>query len=120
MDITHLKTVIGFGIELGNAVGKSLEDNKLSFEDVANFMGAFSKISAVMESFKFVSSELKDLDAAEMQSLKDQFIADFNLSNDEIESKIEKGLSLALSLYEFVKDLAPKEKPAPEEPVVEG
>ena len=108
----ELKEVLSFVAELGNAVGKSLEDGKVSFVDARHFINAFSSAGAAVDGLDKVLAELKDLDQVEAQQLVDHVKMELDLADDDLERKIESGFELlkkAYEIYDVVRDyLKPK------------
>lgn len=108
--IESLKKLLSLGLELGNAVGVSLEDGKLSFDDLSNFMGVLGKVGPAVEGFANVQKEIKDLTVEEIRELNRYVTDNFDIPQDELEGRIEQGMTLAVALYEYVKPFLKKKE----------
>lgn len=101
--LKETKEVLKFVIALGHAVDQSLVDNKIGLEDAMNFYGAVLAAGDAFADISLVAQELGDLSAEE----KDELIAyvenDLDLRSDKTEEIIEKGISVALNIYEMIK-----------------
>ena len=100
--IKETKELVAFGINLGEALDKSLSDGSFTFEDLTHFFAAFSSAGIALEDIGKVPKEIADLDTAEMVELN-QYVADeFDIANDKLEAVIEKSLSAVFIIYELI------------------
>ena len=104
-DIKETKEMLAAVFTLGNAVGKSLEDGKIGFDDFANFIPVLPKLGTAIANSDQIPKELKDLDKEEVEEIKAFIKEEFDISNDALEEMIEKGLDLIVTLYYFIKGL---------------
>ena len=88
-----------------DAVVRSLKDGKIGFEDVAYFIPVFPKIELAIRDSVVIPKELGDLDKEEAEELKSYIKEKFDIENDVLEKRIEDALSLAFSLYVFIKGI---------------
>ena len=103
MGIDELKDVVAFGAELGNAIGKSLEDGKITLTDAVNFVPALTSMPAALSGFGDVKKELDDLDAQEKEQLISYFQSKFDIPQEKTEAFIEDALKIAITVYGFAK-----------------
>ena len=96
--IKELKELVKFGLKLGEALGKALEDGKINLVDALKFLPVLKDLKIALEGASEIPAELKDLDEAELQELKVFIKDEFNLPDDALEAKIEMGLEVAVSL----------------------
>lgn len=100
--IQESKELIAFTLKLGNGLGASLEDGKLSFTDAPKFMDAMMAAPAAFQGISEVPAEMKDLDEAEKAELIAYAKTEFDIPQDKVEELVEEGLSLAIAIYNFV------------------
>jgi hypothetical protein len=101
-DIKETKEALAFVLSLGNALGTTLADGKITLSEAPQFMGALMAAPAAFQGLTEVPAELKDLDDAEKAELMAFVQSEFDIPNDQIEGVIEEGLALALAIYTFV------------------
>jgi len=112
LGIKETKELIKFASDLGEGIGKSLEDNKWTIGDIYNFVPAAQSAFAGIGGVDQVLEELKDLDEAEKEELKDYVVEEFDIPQDEAEEYVEKAISIALDIWFFVKKFFVKEQPS--------
>ena len=100
--IKETKDVLKFIISLGEAIDLSLADGKVGIEDLGNMIAPMMSAGEAFSGIDKIKSELADLDEAERDELV-QFAKDeLDLSDDNLEAKIESGLKLAADVHKFV------------------
>lgn len=109
MNIKETQELLGFVIAIGNAAGKSAEDGRVGFDDLMHFFDAYRKASPAFAGISGVPAELKDLDAAEAQALKDYVEEEFDIPQDVVEAVVERGISIAIDMVRLVAELLPGE-----------
>lgn len=92
-------------LALGMATERSLMDGKFGVEDIANFMPALLILGNAFEGIKLVPKEIKDLSLEEATQIREHIEKKFDLQNDNIESLIERALSIGLTIYELVQNI---------------
>jgi hypothetical protein len=100
--IEQTKDVVKFVVALGVGAAKSYEDKKLSFMDLANFLGAVTAFPAAISGISEVPAELADMDATERQELVDYIKEEFDIPQDALEARVEEALGICSSIYDFV------------------
>jgi hypothetical protein len=100
--IEEIKDVVIFGAKFGNSLSKSLADGKIGFGDLAELMPVLTSIIPAIEGIDEVGVELSDLDDAEMMELEKVFKETLNITNDNLETIIERCFSATLSIYDLV------------------
>lgn len=96
--VENIKVLLGFGFGIGKQLETALGDGKITFSDLPGFIGQFMGLQAVVDASKPAAAELLDLTSEEREELNAWAQKEFDLKNDELESKIEAGLDMALSL----------------------
>lgn len=110
MNIDNLKTVIGFGISLGNGLGNMFSEPEADFDlnDAFNLLPLLVGIPNVLDSFPEAKSELLDLDDEEKQALIEWVDEEFDLPQDNLEQRIEDAVELAFHVVRYVLTWIPK------------
>jgi hypothetical protein len=103
--IKETRELLLFVIEFGNALGKSLEDGKISVLELGNFIGSLGAVAPAFEGIADLPTEIKDLDEAEKAELVKLVEDRFDIPQDGVEALIEKGLKTGVALAEFVNDV---------------
>lgn len=106
----ELKEALSFAIALGNAVGKSMEDGKVDFMDVANLWGPLSTAGDAIEGADKILAEIKSLTEADKAKLTAYIKEEFDIPQDKLEATIEGGLEIALGLMTLVGQFIKKPK----------
>ena len=106
--LKEIKEMLEFVFALGGAIDKALADGKLDYMDTIHIVPALMKMGPAIENVKDIPKELKDLSDAEIEELKTWIADNFDIANDEIESYIEIGLNVVLSIYSLVKKITNK------------
>lgn len=99
----NLKEVVLLGAALSNVAGEVLEDGKVNLADVKSLpllLSALGKIKPAIDDIGEVPSEMADLDDGEYQDIVNAMKEHFELSDDQLEEKIEKWFSLGLAVVE--------------------
>jgi len=99
--IKELKELVTFVAVLASAADKSTQDG-LGYDDIGEFVNAMLKAPNAFEGIDKVGAEIKDLDAAEMQELKDLVAAELNLVDDKLELVVEKAIVAIVNIYDIV------------------
>ena len=101
--IKETKEMIGFIVELGNGVGKSLEDGEWNVTDFVHFMDALMMAPAAFQGMNQIPAEFGDLSEAEIKELVDYVVEEFDIPQDQIEVVIERAIDIAWDIYELIK-----------------
>ena len=102
--IKETKEALDLVFSIANGIGRSLEDGKFSYSDLVYFFAAMQAAPSAMDGADKIAAELKDLDRAEIEELRRFAIAKFDIPQDEVEARIEKGLNTAIGLIQTVQD----------------
>lgn len=101
----EIKEALSFLFGLFTAIFESLEDNgKIDLADIGNFAPLLLKILPAIEGADLLDDELLDMTVEEETELKAWLAAEFNLSDDELETVIERGFNLFVDILGFVND----------------
>ena len=96
------KEMLGFILSLGNALGQSLDDKKLDMSDALNFWEPLSKTPEAFEGMSEILSEYKRATPEDLKELHAYAVKEFDIPQDSIELKIEKGIKAGIALLELV------------------
>lgn len=112
----NVKKVLDLVVELANVVGLSIRDGKITTGNVALLLDeVFALKDFDLEQFKF---EFAELSADERSELLEHLKVKFDLPNDAVEARIERGAFLASRLVELVPEFISFGKGLREEVVV--
>lgn len=100
--ISQLKTVAKFGIDLGEQASSALADNKISAQEAFGFLPVLMGIPGIIQQKDQIVAEFKDLDNVERLELNQYIHQEFDIANDELENKIEKGLNAVVAVLDLV------------------
>jgi len=104
--IENLKEIIALGGDVTFGFARSLEDGKLSFQDLPNFLPAARTLLPAIKDIDQVDDEFADLDDSERAELIAYFADRFDLPSDEVERVIEKLFRVGLDLADVIGDVA--------------
>lgn len=102
MGLENIKKVLAFSFALAKAVDLARADGKIDYMDVQYLLAPALKITDAVSGAKQALLEIKDLSVEERAQLDAYIQSEFDIANEELEVKIEKGLALALHVAEFV------------------
>lgn len=100
--IENLKTVAKFGIDLGENISAALADSKITLSEAVSLLPTVMSLPGIIEKKADIVAEFKDLDSAERSELNAYIAAEFDIADDELENKIEKGLSAVVAVLDLV------------------
>lgn len=88
-----------------NKVDAALVDKKITLAEWAGLAVETPKLFKIAKSYTQAKEELKDLSATELKELADVFVAEFNLTNDIAEEKVEQIITVIAAIAgAFVKE----------------
>ena len=102
-EMKDLREVLFFLTSLANAIGSSLEDDKIDMYDLQHFFTALTSMGAAIAGSEEAIKVLPQLSAEQMNSLVAYAAAELNLPDDNLEETIEEGVELAVKLMAFVR-----------------
>jgi hypothetical protein len=92
--------VLDAGIALGNAVGKSLaDDGKITWTEYPNFLPVLMKAPKAINDISLVPKEMADLDDEEREEIKTFVQEKLDLSDDNLEEKVELIFSKVMKTF---------------------
>jgi hypothetical protein len=101
--IDETKDVVKLLMSVAKGVQKSLaDDGKLTFGDLGNFTDAIFKLVPAIQGIEKVPHELKDLDASEVEQLKNLVLAEMPEVGDKWTIIVENALHTIWSVYQIV------------------
>jgi len=90
--------------EIGNGVGASLaDDGKITWTDFPKFMTALTTVPALISGITKIDDELKAATEDDVKNLITDFMAKFDLPQDEAEAKVEACIDAAYALVKAIK-----------------
>lgn len=102
------KEMLSLVIAIGNGIGKSLGDGRLSISDLKNFIGVLDVSKDAVKGASKIPRELADLDAKEKAELIQFVKVKFDIPQDRIEQVVESALAAAINFGDLIGLLMPK------------
>lgn len=103
MGIENLKIALGFAIGLGEKIEAALaDDGKITWSELFSFIPVLTGVPTVVKAAPQLLDEFKDLSQAEKDELNAWLQSELDLSNDKLETYIEKGFELLLALSALI------------------
>lgn len=104
MGTENIKKALSLAIKVGQDVANGFADNgKLDLSEYVEIgVDIIGGLPGVLKSFKDIKAEFADLSAEERAEIIDWVGQEFDIHQDKIEEKIEKGLQLINSIVEFI------------------
>lgn len=100
--IDNLKLVAKTGVQLGQLIATSFEDNKLTLTEAFGFFPILMGIPDILKKKADIKAEWKDLDTDERGQIKAYVADELRLPNNpSLERKIEKGVNLFFDAADF-------------------
>lgn len=96
---TETKQALDLAIALGKGIEASLEDEKLDFKDIPNFIPAFMILFKVIEGAEDIPMEFSVASPEEVEELKAYVKANLDLEDDRIEGFIEDSFKVLLDIF---------------------
>lgn len=103
--IEKLKSLLAFPMSLHMAYDKAKSDGSINFQDAPLLLDPVMKLMPMLAAVGGVIPELKDLSDAEKDSLYAWAKANYDIADDQVEAKIEKGLAVVLHVAQFLGQL---------------
>lgn len=97
------KEVIDLAIALGTGIAASLEDKKISFDDLPNFWAVLFKVMPAFEGLDQVQVEFELATEAETTELKAYIKEQLDLPDEQMEEFIEDAFAAVLDIWMLVK-----------------
>jgi hypothetical protein len=98
----NIKEALEFVFALAQGFEKAYsDDKKIDWLDAQYLVNSLYKMPNAIAGADQILPELKDLDEAEREDLLAFAKTEFDLTDDDLEAKIEQGLQLAVQIYAF-------------------
>lgn len=102
LGIENLKVVAKFGIDLGEKAASVLADGKMTGNEVFELLPVLMSIPGILQKKDAIVAEFKDLSTDERAELNAFIQLEFDIPNDQLETKIEKGLTAVVAVLDLV------------------
>ena len=100
--IENVKRLLGFGLSIGNSIGKGLEDGKFDLADALAIAPDLLSLPDIIANGSETIDEVLDLTEEEGQELVEYAKAVFQLEDEQIEQRIESALALGMSVLVYL------------------
>jgi len=97
------KEMLGFVLGLGNALGASMVDGKVTIGDLHNFVGPLLSSGDAFNGADQIPSELADLDAAEQADMLTFAETEFGVPEHAVNDVVEGAFDVLNELFTFVR-----------------
>jgi len=114
-ELEQTEQVLKFAIELTKAIQSSLEDDKLNFSDLPNFIPAFTAMIPAITDIDEVMVELGAATHEDADQLKQYVKDELDMTDKKAEDFIENAFGVALDVYIMVRDYTKKSEPVVQE-----
>ena len=98
----NLKLALAFPLSLAMAYDEAKADGELTYMDLRLVLDPAMKAFPAIQALPQAWGELKDLSTHERDELYAWVKAEFDISDDELESKVENGLALMGDIAVYV------------------
>lgn len=102
LGIDNLKVVAKFGIDLGEKAAAILADGKMQGAEVFELLPVLMAIPGILQKKTEIVAEFKDMTTDERTQLNSYIQEEFDIPNDQLEMKIEKGLTAVVAILDLV------------------
>jgi hypothetical protein len=100
MEVQDLKTVVKFGITLGESLEKALADKKVDISDIALLMSPLMQVGGAVEALGKI--KVKEVTKEQMTELVAFVKEELELDHEQVEAVIEAALDLVVNVLAFV------------------
>ena len=97
----NAKEVLSALLSGHQAVTMALADGKVGLEDLALLVGPLMKLPLAIQDASLAIGEITNATEAERAQVLSDLKAEYDLSNDELEAKVEAGVELLMALGKF-------------------
>jgi len=109
-DVKNTKEVFELGLAIGRAIASAANDGKWGIMDLMHFLPVITKIAPAVKDIKLIPEEIGELSDQERDELKALLAKDFDISDDELEDKIELAFDVGLRVLQLGADFWLKKK----------
>lgn len=102
LGVEGIKKVLAFPLSLHMAFEAANADGKINVADIGLLMNPVMKLTGAIPMAKQAFEEIKDLDEVERADIMQWSQAEYDISDDVLEEKVEAGIDLALAVAKFV------------------
>jgi hypothetical protein len=106
-----LKDIIAFILSMANAIGRSLEDGRISVVDAVNFVDPAFKLGEAFAGIGNAVKQFDDLTDEDKAEIYDYIDYNFDIDTDSVEPAVESCLKAAICLCDLVFDFLDNKKP---------
>ncbi len=97
------KDVVILIAEIGNGIGKSLENKTWEAGDIMNFMPAATAFFPALANCTDIPSEIANSNDADREDLVNAFCAKFSITQAAAEVAVEKAIAVAVAVWNLIK-----------------
>ncbi len=102
VEISATKEMIGFILNIGNALGSSLEDGKITVGDLPSFISPLLNAGSAFAHASEIPLEMFDLDDEERDELLAYAKDTFSIPQEEVEELVDCAFDIMVQLHILV------------------
>lgn len=103
--VENIIKAVEFGFGVGDAIKKALaDDGKIKGFEYFQIATSLWPGVGVIRNLEAIKQEFLEMDEDDKQEVIDHFAEDFDIPNDAVEAKIEKGFAMAIAIVDYVLD----------------
>lgn len=106
--LKEFKELVVFVAVLGNGIGEALDNGKLEISDILKLLPALRLSKDAIDGLNEIPAELMEADEEMIANLRQQFIDDFDIPQDEVEATVERAWNAAFYLLDLVRSFLGK------------
>jgi hypothetical protein len=111
LGIKELKELVDLPLSLHMAYDKAQADGTIDAADLVFLADPIMKAPAAIMDAELAIEELKDLDEAERQELNDYIKLQYDISDDNLEEKVEAVIEAGLAVAKAIAILSKEDEP---------
>lgn len=104
----HLKKGLSLAFAFGTQTEVAFEDKKFTLSDIPGYFDELMQLPGVIEAGSEILDEALDISPEERTEIDEWAKTQFNLTNDDVEEKVEAGLDWIMSTLMLKKAFAKK------------
>lgn len=102
---SEIKDILKFCFELAKAIEGTVEDKKITLQDLARFIPVLLSAGEAFNDLPLLVKQFSDLDGEELKEIKEYAGQEFDLKDDKIEDIVHQCLDVSLEVYYLIKSL---------------
>lgn len=102
-ELKDFKELVKFVTALANGVGDSLEDGKFSITEILKLLPAVRMSKEALDGIENIPSSLLEAEGDAVEDLRQWFIDEFDIPQDQVEAMVERAWNAAFYVLELIR-----------------